>query len=90
MRSLDTAGREAPRWTRRGLKPGLPYLLDAHLDHLLARHPAMVDLEEILVLDGIEHAREALGRLRDDGLVSQLGGLVGTTRTFRRARALLG
>jgi hypothetical protein len=59
------------------------------LDYLLARYPAMVDLEEILVLDGVRHARESLARLRDDGLVSQLGGLVGTTLALRRARALL-
>jgi hypothetical protein len=60
------------------------------LDYLLARHPAMVALDEVVALEGVEHAREAVARLRDDGLVTQLGGLIGTTRTFRRARALVG
>jgi hypothetical protein len=59
------------------------------LDHLLDRHPAMVSLDEVLALQGVEHAREAVERLRADGLVTQLGGLIGTTRTFRRARALV-
>lgn len=60
------------------------------LAHLLARSPAMVNLDEVLKLDGVEHPHEAVERLVVDGLVTQLGGLIGTTRTFRRARTLLG
>jgi hypothetical protein len=59
------------------------------LAYLLARHPAMVGLDEILALEGFERAREAVERLRDDGLVTQVGELIGTSRTFRRARAVL-
>jgi hypothetical protein len=54
-----------------------------------ARSATMVDIEEILVLEGRRPSAGGVGRLRDGGLVSQLRGLVGTTRTFRRARALL-
>jgi hypothetical protein len=28
------------------------------LDHLLDRHPAMVTLDEVLALQGVEHARK--------------------------------
>jgi hypothetical protein len=61
----------------------------AILAYLVARHPAMVNLDEVLALDGVEHPREAVDRLRDDGLLTKLGAMVGTTRTYRRARALL-
>jgi len=52
------------------------------LDFLVTRHPAMVPLSEVLTLEGVDRPREAIARLRADGLVSQLGELVGTTLTF--------
>jgi hypothetical protein len=56
---------------------------------LAATHPAMVDIDALRGLDGIEFPDEAVRRLRDDGLVVRTGDLVGTSRTFRRAQALL-
>jgi hypothetical protein len=56
---------------------------------LLAAHPAMVQVDTLRALDGVQYADEAVRRLRDDGLVVRAGDLIGTSRTFRRARALL-
>jgi hypothetical protein len=56
---------------------------------LLAAHPAMVEVDALRGLDGVQYPDEAVSRLRDDGLVTRAGDLVGTSRTFRRAQALL-
>jgi hypothetical protein len=42
---------------------------------LVAAHPAMVAVDTLRELDGIEYAEEAVQRLRDDGLVVRAGGL---------------
>jgi hypothetical protein len=52
-------------------------------------HPAMVEIDALRDLDGVEYPDEAIRRLREDGLVTRAGDLVGTSRTFRRARGLL-
>jgi hypothetical protein len=56
---------------------------------LAAAHPAMVEIDALLGLEGVQYPDEAIRRLRDDGLITRAGDLVGTSRTFRRARALL-
>jgi len=56
---------------------------------LAAAHPAMVAIGALRDLDGVQYPDEAVRRLRDDGLVVRAGDLVGTSRTFRRAQALL-
>jgi hypothetical protein len=56
---------------------------------LLAAHPAMVEVEALRGLAGVQYPDEAVSRLRDDGLVTRAGDLVGTSRMFRRAQALL-
>jgi hypothetical protein len=56
---------------------------------LVTAYPAMVDVGALRDLDGVQYPDEAVQRLRDDGLVTRAGDLVGTSRTFRRARALL-
>jgi hypothetical protein len=56
---------------------------------LTAAYPAMVEIGALLDLDGVEYPDEAIRRLRDDGLITRAGDLVGTSRTYRRARALL-
>jgi hypothetical protein len=62
----------------------------AIIDYLLAHHPAMARLDEVLALEDVEHPRESIDRLADHGLVSRLGELVGTTLACRRAAAVLG
>lgn len=49
----------------------------------------MVEIRALLDLEGVQYPDEAIRRLRDDGLVTRAGDLVGTSRTYRRARALL-
>jgi hypothetical protein len=61
----------------------------AILAALVASHPRMIEIEALRSLDGVQLPDEAVQRLRDDGLVTRAGDLVGTSRTFRRARALL-
>lgn len=56
---------------------------------LVAAYPTMVEVDALRELDGVQHPDEAVQRLRDDGLLTRAGDLVGTSRTFRRARALL-
>jgi hypothetical protein len=56
---------------------------------LVASHPRMIEIDALRDLDGIQYPEEAVQRLRDDGLVTRAGDLVGTSRTFRRAQALL-
>ena len=56
---------------------------------LAAADPAMVEIDALRGLDGIQYPDEAVRRLRDDGLVVRAGDLVSTSRTFRRAQALL-
>jgi hypothetical protein len=59
------------------------------LTALAAAYPAMVEITALRDLDGVQYPDEAVRRLRDDGLVVRAGDLVGTSRTFRRAQALL-
>jgi hypothetical protein len=56
---------------------------------LVAAHPAMVQVDALRALDGVHYPDEAVRRLRDDGLVVRAGDLIGTSRIFRRAQALL-
>jgi hypothetical protein len=56
---------------------------------LESAYPAMVEIEALLAVDGVERPDEALRRLDEDGLVVRVGGMIGTSRTFRRAQALL-
>jgi hypothetical protein len=56
---------------------------------LAAAYPAMVEIDALRRLDGVEHPDEALHRMGEDGLIVRVGDMVGTSRTFRRARALL-
>jgi hypothetical protein len=56
---------------------------------LTAAYPTMLAMAALRALDGVQYPDEAVSRLRDDGLVTRAGDLVGTSRTFRRARALL-
>jgi hypothetical protein len=56
---------------------------------LVAAPPAMVDIDVLRALDGVQYPDESVRRLRDDGLLVRAGDRVGTSRTFRRARALL-
>jgi hypothetical protein len=56
---------------------------------LVASYPQMSEIDALHDLDGVQHPDEAVRRLRDDGLVTRAGDLVGTSRTFRRAQTLL-
>jgi hypothetical protein len=56
---------------------------------ILAALTAAYPMAALRALDGVQYPDEAVSRLRDDGLVTRAGDLVGTSRTFRRARALL-
>jgi hypothetical protein len=56
---------------------------------LAGAHPAMVEIGALRDTEGVQYPDEAVRRLRDDGLVVRAGDLVGTSRTFRRAQALL-
>jgi hypothetical protein len=56
---------------------------------LVTAHPAMVEIHALRGLDGVQYPDGAVRRLRDDGLVVRAGDLVGTSRTFRRAQAIL-
>jgi hypothetical protein len=49
----------------------------------------MVDMAVLRDLSGVQYPDEAVRRLRDDGLITRAGDLVGTSRTFPRAQALL-
>ena len=59
------------------------------LEALVGAHPAMVELDALRELNGVRYPDEAVRRLSDDGLVVRTGDLVGTSRSFRRAQALL-
>lgn len=56
---------------------------------LMSSHPRMVDMAVLRDLSGVQYPDEAVRRLRDDGLITRAGDLVGTSRTFPRAQALL-
>ncbi len=56
---------------------------------LVALHPRMVEIDTLRELDGVQYPDEAVQRLRDDGLITRAGDLVSTSRTFRRAQALM-
>jgi hypothetical protein len=56
---------------------------------LAAAYPAMLDLATLRQLEGVERLEEALRRLAEDGLAVRVGDMVGTSRTYRRAQALL-
>ena len=47
----------------------------------------MLEVARLDDLDGIDRPEEALRRLGEDGLVVRVGDMVGTSRTYRRARS---
>jgi hypothetical protein len=49
---------------------------------LTSAYPAMIHVEALRALDGVQHPNEAVSRLRDDGLVTRAGDLIGTSRAF--------